>query len=133
MPETSSSERGPWEPGVVREGFPEEVSKRAQTERQEAECLGKEGAGVWAADRGVSLELTLTLGERGLWRRLSPDPRASWTDRGGSSRSREACVCCTRVTSSGDVTRGMPVTGEKLRNSVSLLHQLLLNFVAQNI
>lgn len=61
MPETSSSERGPWEPGVVREGFPEEVSKGAQTERQEAECLGKEEAGVWAVDRGISLELTLTL------------------------------------------------------------------------
>lgn len=30
-------------------------------ERQEAGCLGEEGAGVWAVDRGVSLELTLTL------------------------------------------------------------------------
>lgn len=61
VPETSSSERGPWEPAVVREDFPEEVSEGAQMERQEAGCLGEEGAGVWAVDRGVSLELTLTL------------------------------------------------------------------------
>ena len=54
MPETMSSERGPWEPGVVREDFPEEVSEGAQTERQEARCPGEEGAGVWAVDRGVS-------------------------------------------------------------------------------
>lgn len=72
------------------------MSEGARTERQEARHLGEEGAEVWAVDRGISLELMLTL------RRERPleaaEPRSG---RVLDSRRREfqepgrVCLCCT--------------------------------------
>ena len=130
VPETSSSERGPWEPGVVG-GLPSGGERGGSDGETRGKVPGEEGAEVWAVDRGVSLELTLTL------KRERPlevvEPRSG---RVSDSRRREfqepGRVCLWRLSPflGRRHRRGACDSGEAPKCFSSPSNQLLLNFVA---